>query len=73
MKLLHVLKTTSLRLGRRLRREEFVVPSVRRLVLLIMHIASVAHIDQFIISIYDTLADRVRLLDVEDGSGLGGR
>ena len=38
-----------------------------------MHIASVAHIDQFIISIYDTLADRVRLLDVEDGSGLGGR
>lgn len=73
MKLLHVLKTTSLRLGRRLRRKEFVVPSVRRLVLLIMHIASVAHIDQFIISIYDTLADRVRLLDVEDGSGLGGR
>ena len=73
MKLLNVLKTTSLRLGRRLRRKEFVVPSVRRLVLLIMHIASVAHIDQFIISIYDTLADRVRLLDVEDGSGLGGR
>lgn len=73
MKLLNVLKTTSLRLGRRLRRKEFVVPSVIRLVLLIMHIASVAHIDQFIISIYDTLADRVRLLDVEDGSGLGGR